>query len=337
MLPPLEERPLVTFALFAYNQEKYIREAVEGAFAQTYEPLEIILSDDCSTDRTFEIMEEMTKSYSGPHRVAAIRQSRNVGTIDHMLSVSAISQGKLIVVAAGDDISVPERTAKIVEHWIGANPSILYSGRIIIDENGVEQGIESSPTPMSKIQRIFEGTTCARRYDGMVRNVPGYSAAYSREFLNQIPKSGICALNEDALTTVLGNIDSHEIEAIPAPLVSYRLAETSVSPRGASKSFYEIREDENRVIRFSRSSVVFYPYLFEAMKASKTSKEELDLIKGRLQEIYREAILITKSADSGFLRRLLLLTKCRSPSEIRILIPRLFGINIFSTLKYLAK
>jgi len=48
------DRPLVTFALVAYNQEQYIREAVEGAFAQTYEPLEIILSDDCSSDRTVE-------------------------------------------------------------------------------------------------------------------------------------------------------------------------------------------------------------------------------------------------------------------------------------------
>jgi len=43
----------VTFALFAYNQEKYIREEVEGAFSQTYQPLEIIWSDDCSSDRTF--------------------------------------------------------------------------------------------------------------------------------------------------------------------------------------------------------------------------------------------------------------------------------------------
>ena len=53
------ERPLVTFALFAYNQENYIRAAVEGAFAQTYQPLEIILSDDCSKDRTFEIMQRL--------------------------------------------------------------------------------------------------------------------------------------------------------------------------------------------------------------------------------------------------------------------------------------
>ena len=60
-----DERPLVTFALFAYNQEQFIREAVEGAFAQTYEPLEIILSDDCSTDRTFEIMQEMASACEG--------------------------------------------------------------------------------------------------------------------------------------------------------------------------------------------------------------------------------------------------------------------------------
>ena len=67
--PPLKERPLVTFALFAYNQEKYIHEAVEGALAQTYEPLEIILSDDSSTDRTFEVMSELAKKYNGKNKV----------------------------------------------------------------------------------------------------------------------------------------------------------------------------------------------------------------------------------------------------------------------------
>ena len=52
----LLEFPLVTFALFTYNQERYVREAVEGVLAQTYEPLEIIISDDCSTDMTFSII-----------------------------------------------------------------------------------------------------------------------------------------------------------------------------------------------------------------------------------------------------------------------------------------
>jgi len=43
-----QEKSLITLALVAYNQERFISEALEGAFAQTYSPLEIILSDDCS-------------------------------------------------------------------------------------------------------------------------------------------------------------------------------------------------------------------------------------------------------------------------------------------------
>ncbi len=63
------DRPLLTFILLAYNQERYIAEAVEGALGQTYSPLEIILSDDCSGDRTFELMKEAADEYRGPHEV----------------------------------------------------------------------------------------------------------------------------------------------------------------------------------------------------------------------------------------------------------------------------
>src|SRR5690606_870089 len=62
-------RPLVTFAVLAYQQEDLIRQAIEAAFAQTYSPLEIILSDDGSGDRTFEVIERMAAAYDGPHSV----------------------------------------------------------------------------------------------------------------------------------------------------------------------------------------------------------------------------------------------------------------------------
>lgn len=106
------ERPLVTFALFAYNQEKYIREAVTGALAQTYEPLEIILSDDCSTDRTFKIIQEMAEAYRGPHRVTVKSAEINRGLAGHVNAVLANSQGEIVVVAAGDDISSEDRVSE---------------------------------------------------------------------------------------------------------------------------------------------------------------------------------------------------------------------------------
>ena len=70
------DRPLVTFALLSYNQETYVREAIESAFVQTYEPMEIILSDDCSSDQTFKIMKDMARNYCGPKKII-VSQTEN--------------------------------------------------------------------------------------------------------------------------------------------------------------------------------------------------------------------------------------------------------------------
>lgn len=114
MANAIQGKPLVTFALFAYNQEDYIRESVNAALSQTYSPLEIILSDDCSTDRTFEIICEMAEIYCGKHRLEVRRSERNLGFADHINSVLAHANGEIISWSAGDDIPFPERTAIFV-------------------------------------------------------------------------------------------------------------------------------------------------------------------------------------------------------------------------------
>ncbi len=106
-----EERPLVTFSLIAYNQEQYIREAIEGALSQTYSPLEITLSDDCSPDGTFAIMEELAASYEGPHKVILNRNEKNLGLARHVNVVMDMAQGEWIVFAAGDDVSLSSRVS----------------------------------------------------------------------------------------------------------------------------------------------------------------------------------------------------------------------------------
>ena len=134
--------PLVTFALFAFNQEKFIREAIKGAFSQTYSHLEIILSDDCSSDRTFEIMQEMAAEYDGLHTVILNRNKNNLGVGGHVNRMMEIANGELIVGAAGDDISLPERTAIICDEWMasGKKHKSLFSNQLIINELGETTG-----------------------------------------------------------------------------------------------------------------------------------------------------------------------------------------------------
>jgi FkbM family methyltransferase len=111
------EKPLITLLVVAYMHEEFIREAVGGAFAQTYSPLEIILSDDCSPDRTFEVMKEMAKNYSGPHRVVLNRNEKNKGPGGHVNRVMELAKGELVIGAEGDDLSLPDRIEKIFSAW----------------------------------------------------------------------------------------------------------------------------------------------------------------------------------------------------------------------------
>lgn len=136
MTETIEQRPLVTFALFAYNQEKYIREAVEGAFSQTYEPLEIILSDDCSSDRTFEIMQEMAEKYEGPATLHLRRSPENQGLTKHINSVVKLSSGEILIFSAGDDISLKNRTEITVKYMLLDNKiSFINFNFETIDQN----------------------------------------------------------------------------------------------------------------------------------------------------------------------------------------------------------
>jgi len=154
------ERPLVTFALFAYNQEKYIREAVEGAFAQTYSPLEIILSDDCSNDRTFTIMQEMARVYSGEHRIKIRTNKNNFGLVGHINRVLQIFCGKYIVLAAGDDISLPDRVDRIVEEFKGG-ALLVHSDFFPIDKDGKDLYDFKKPSLVWKADSVTIATSRA--------------------------------------------------------------------------------------------------------------------------------------------------------------------------------
>ncbi len=107
------KRPTISYVVTAYNIEQYIEESINCAFSQTFSPLEIVLSDDCSTDRTYEIMERMAKAYKGPHSIVLNRNAVNLGITRHMnKAYLELASGELIIAAHGDDLSLPERAER---------------------------------------------------------------------------------------------------------------------------------------------------------------------------------------------------------------------------------
>lgn len=164
---PSPERPLATLFVMAYRQERFIAEAVEGAFSQTYSPLEIILSDDCSPDGTFAVMQEMAAAYQGPHQVRLNRNPVNLGLIGHLERIMEMARGEIVVQNAGDDISEPVRTQRLVDVWLANDrkPRLVHSRASVIDEAGrplglrrVDPRLMADPAPLDVIRYNLTGT-----------------------------------------------------------------------------------------------------------------------------------------------------------------------------------
>lgn len=145
--PAGDNRPLVTFAIVTYNQEKYVRLAIEAAFAQTYSPLVIAISDDASSDATYEIVEDLCRTYRGPHRIRYSRNAHNLGLIEHINLVNRSAEGELIVIGAGDDISVAHRVERIVDAYLRSERRSHYFYSLVraMTESGELQGAYQSP------------------------------------------------------------------------------------------------------------------------------------------------------------------------------------------------
>jgi glycosyltransferase involved in cell wall biosynthesis len=125
-----------TLLLLTFNQEKYIKHAMDGALNQSINELEIVISDDCSTDKTWKIINEICQNYSGPHRIVLNRNQKNLGLIENINESIDLCTGEIIILAAGDDISKINRCEEIRKKFISnTNIFAILSELETIDEN----------------------------------------------------------------------------------------------------------------------------------------------------------------------------------------------------------
>lgn len=127
---------MVSFILITYNQEKFVADALDGAFNQTYSPMEIIVSDDCSQDKTYEIIKKKVDEYKGSHKIVLNQNVHNLGIAGNYDKAVSLSTGDIIVSAAGDDVSLPNRVERTVE-ILNNNPeaTCVSFNSIICDSN----------------------------------------------------------------------------------------------------------------------------------------------------------------------------------------------------------
>ena len=107
----------VSYCIFAFNQEEFISDALEGILLQSYKDVELIISDDCSTDSTYEIIKSYRKKLSKFSNTIINKNNVNLGLIKHFNKVINMCSGELIIVQAGDDIAAVDRILENIKFW----------------------------------------------------------------------------------------------------------------------------------------------------------------------------------------------------------------------------
>lgn len=112
----MENQPLVSVPVITYNSSKYVIETLESIKSQTYQNLELIVSDDCSTDNTVELCRNwIEKNKDRFVHTELLIVGKNTGVSANGNRAEAACRGEWVKIIAGDDILLPTCISDYVE------------------------------------------------------------------------------------------------------------------------------------------------------------------------------------------------------------------------------
>lgn len=132
--------PTFSFLLITYKQELFVEDAFFSCINQTEGDYEIVISDDHSPDNTFGVLQQLVEKYrkeGGTIPITLHQNDTNMGIGGNFQKAADLSRGKWLLMAAGDDVSLPTRIATI--RSVIERHSDIYginTARFFVDENG---------------------------------------------------------------------------------------------------------------------------------------------------------------------------------------------------------
>jgi glycosyltransferase involved in cell wall biosynthesis len=167
-------RPRVSIGLPVYNGAKYLQQSIESLLGQDVDDLELVISDNASTDET----EAICRSYAAKDsRLRYWRNAANVGSARNYRRVFELSRGEFFKWCSHDDVCRPAFVRRCLETFDAEKPSVVlvYPLCELIDESGRVIGRASGsaearhPRPHRRLARVLRNYSWAYPIWGVIR------------------------------------------------------------------------------------------------------------------------------------------------------------------------
>lgn len=126
-------KPKVSIIIPTYNREKIIEETLVSAINQDYNDYEIVITDNCSTDKTYDILKEYEKKYKN---IRVYQNSKNLGPVRNWKKAIELAKGKYIKILWSDDQISEDflsKTVPVLES--DSEIAFVYTKTLIYSEN----------------------------------------------------------------------------------------------------------------------------------------------------------------------------------------------------------
>lgn len=127
----MDETPLVSVAMATFNGEKFLREQLDSIYSQTYKNIEVVVTDDCSSDETKAILEE----YKDKYGLRYYLNKENLGLTKNFEKAMSLCKGDLIALADQDDIWLQHKLETLVDEI--NDFTLIYSSSYLTNEESI--------------------------------------------------------------------------------------------------------------------------------------------------------------------------------------------------------
>ncbi len=248
----LNNQPLVSVPVITYNSSKTVIATLDSIYAQTYPNIELIVSDDCSSDNTVEIMREWIDNHKERFvRTELITAETNTGVSGNCNRAEAACQGEWIKSIAGDDLLVDDCIENCVKYVSEYENVVVLFGR--------QDAFGDDEERCRQINAVFDYETLQAPAEKQLHKlifennyIPATTLFYHKERMRAtgVRNDERIPLLEDWpkwINLLRAGVQFHFIDKV---LVKYRMGGISTQKQQMSSAVYR----SNRLMRF------FYQY-----------------------------------------------------------------------------
>lgn len=164
-----EQKIRISIAMATYNGAKYIQEQLDSFVAQTRQPDELVITDDCSTDNTLEIIQCFAASVQ--FEVICVQNERNLGYTGNFNRALMKATGDLVFLSDQDDVWFPEKIQRVAQVAEISNALVIMNDAALTDA-------KLNNTGLTKLGQICSGGFLNSSF------VMGCCVAVKRDLLN---------------------------------------------------------------------------------------------------------------------------------------------------------